>query len=171
MVNDRGQTTQDFAVGVSVLLLSVIGAFVFSQGGTLAVYEGTSPGVEQTQADRIASYIVENYSVDGRSNVLRYTPDSDDGGIEELDDGDSDLSKLKLQAGVNVSSDRRVDPIVGVRIVNNSTLAEGERTPAKANLSLGQSRDSEFTSASRVVTLENDGTQCTPVCWLVVRVW
>ena len=139
------------------------------------MYEGTSSGVEQPQADRIASYIVENYSVEGQSNVLRYSRPGGSG-IEELDDGDSDLSDLKLRAGVNVSSDRRTDPIVGVRIVNNSTLARGERTPAQdggRELSWGQSRNSEFVSVSRVVRLENDQTtpQCTPVCWLVVRVW
>ena len=170
MMGERGQTTQDFAIGVSVLLVTVIGAFVFSQGGALSVYEGTSPGVQQPQADRIASYIVENYSVEGEPNTLRYNR-GDGSGIEDLDTGDPDLSELKDRAGVNVSSDRRANPIVGVRIVNNSTLAEGERTPASDALSSGQSRNSEFVSASRVVKLENDGTECTPVCWLVVRVW
>jgi len=168
-MRERGQTTQDFAIGVSVLLLTVIGAFVFTQGGALSVYQGTSPGVEQPQADRIASYIVENYSVEGQSNVLRYSRPS---GIEELDGGDSELSDLKLRAGVNVSSDRRTDPTVNVSVVNGSTLQAGARTPATDGgdtLAWGQYRRSEPTTSSRVVRLT--GYDCDPVCWVVVRVW
>ncbi|WP_324662766.1 DUF7287 family protein [Haloarcula sediminis] len=169
MTGDRGQTTQDFAIGVSVLLVTVIGAFFFSQGGALAVYEGTSPGVDQPQADRIASYIVENYSTEEQSNVLRY---DEPGGIEELS---GNMKRLKLRAGTNVSSDRRTDPLVNVSIVNATTLERGERTPASKLIdsgSWGEYRRSEPVTASRVVRLTNDpSTECDPTCWLVVRVW
>lgn len=166
MTGDRGQTTQDFAIGVSVLLVTIIGAFVFTQTGALAVYEGTSPGVKQPQADRIASYIVENYSTDERANMLRY---DESGGIEELS---GNMTRLKLRAGTNVSSDRRTDPIVNVSIVNGTTLEKGQRGPATDLIdsgSWGEYRRAEPVRASRVVQLRN--YNCEPVCWVVVRVW
>lgn len=171
-MGERGQTTQDFAVGVSVLLVTIIGAFVFSQGGALGVYEGGSPGVEQPQADRIASYVVENYSAENQPNVLRYD-NPGDGDIDDLPSS-GELSDLKLRAGVNVSSDRRADPIVNVSIVSNETLQNGERTPARDGgvLAWGDSRRAESTTSSRVVQLEGTSDDiCDPVCWLVVRVW
>jgi len=163
-MDERGQTTQDFAIGVSVLLVTIIGAFVFTQGGALSVYEGTSPGVQQPQADRIASYIVQNYSDDDQRNTLDYT--SIDGNLS------GDLSDLKQRAGVNVASDRRTNPIVNVSIVDGETLRDGQLTPTDdpgIRLAWGQYRRSESASASRVVQLEGGG--CDPVCWLVVRVW
>ncbi|WP_262178450.1 DUF7287 family protein [Haloarcula laminariae] len=166
MTGERGQTTQDFAIGVSVLLVTVIGAFVFTQTGALAVYEGTSPGVKQPQADRIASYVVENYSTDEGQNVLRY---DEDGGIEELS---GNMTRLKLRAGTNVSSDRRTDPIVNVSIVNGTTLEEGARDPATDLIdsgSWGEYRRSSPVTTSRVVRIRN--YDCGPVCWVVVRVW
>jgi len=175
-MRERGQTTQDFAIGVSVLLLTVIGAFVFTQGGALSVYQGTSPGVEQPQADRIASYIVENYSVEGERNNLSYEsgPRSLDASLsqDEAAGSTKKLNALVEAAGVDVSSDRRTDPTVNVSIVNGSTLQAGSRTPATDGgdtLAWGQYRRSEPTTASRVVRLT--GYDCDPVCWVVVRVW
>src|SRR6056297_2954004 len=115
MRGNRGQTTQDFAIGVSVLLLTVIGAFVFTQGGALSVYEGTSPGVAQPQADRIATYIVEDYSVEDEPNVLRYGSNSTDLNVSLAQDeaaGDDALDGLINASGTDVDSDRRIDPIV-----------------------------------------------------------
>lgn len=180
MKGSRGQTTQDFAIGVSVLLVTVIGAFVFTQGGALSVYEGTSPGVDQPQADRIASYIVENYSAEGERNTLRYgggtgTIDGNLSNDESAAPGPK-LDNLIEFSGTDVSSDRRIDPIVNVSIVNSSTLERGADVPARDSgrlLAWGEYRRSESVSSSRVVDLTNDGTtpQCTPVCWVVVRVW
>jgi len=175
-MGSRGQTTQDFAIGVSVLLVTIIGAFAFTQGGALAVYQGTSPGVDQPQADRIASYLVEEYSLAESDNTLRYASGS--GSIDSdlsQDPNDGTTNKLKgliQAAGVDVSSDRRADPIVNVSIVNGETLRDGGRTPAtdlNDDGSWGEYRRSESVSSSRVVRLTN--YDCDPVCWLVVRIW
>lgn len=175
MVGTRGQTTQDFAIGVNVLLVTVIGAFVFTQGGALSVYEGTSPGVQQPQADRIATYIVEDYSVEDEPNVLRYGSNSTDLNVSLAQDesaGDDALDALINASGTDVDSDRRIDPIVNVSIVDGPTLDSGQRTPAVdggTRLAWGEHRRSEPVRASRVVRLT--GYDCDPDCWLVVRVW
>jgi len=177
MSGERGQTTQDFAIGVSVLLVTIIGAFVFSQAGGLSVYEDASPGVEQPQADRIASFIVTNYSVENRSNVLRYDNGPDERSIDDLPGGQTKLDGLIEEAGADVDSDRRTDPVVNVSIVDEETLRDGERTPARDNgevLAWGEYRTTEPARSSRVVNLTNDGDadrECDSTCWLVVRVW
>lgn len=161
----RGQTTQDFAIGVNVLLVTVIGAFVFTQGGALTLYEGNSPGVDQPQADRIATYVVENYSVEGQPNNLSY---------DNLKSLSGSIEQLKLRAGANVSSDRRTDPIVNVSIVSNETLQGGGRTPARdggSPIAWGPTRQSDPVMSTRVVQLSGGPDVCDPVCWLVVRVW
>jgi hypothetical protein len=185
MRGDRGQTTQDFAIGTSVLLVTIIGAFLYIQTGGLSVYEQPTAGVDQPQADRITSYLIEEYSAPGEPNTLRY--DDGSGSIDvDLEDDESSgpsstrepekLSTLIDASGTNVASDRRTDPIVNVSIVNGTTLERGERVPARDGsdlLAWGEYRRADPVTSTRVVRLTNDGTtpQCTPTCWMVVRVW
>lgn len=187
MTGVRGQTTQDFAIGTSVLLLAIIGAFVYIQTGGLSVYQQPTAGVDQPQADRIASYVVGEYSVPGEPNTLRYNGTGNSYINDSLDTDESTgpsstrepekLSTLIDASGTNVASDRRTDPIVNVSIVNGTTLQAGQRVPAKdgsATLAWGEYRRSEPVTSTRVVQLTNDDDstpQCTPTCWLVVRVW
>ena len=177
----RGQTTQDFAIGTSVLLVTIIGVFFFLQTGGLSVYEGTAPGVKQPQADRIASYLVENYSTEESRNELRYdSPGGTDvvGGInEELADDEGtgpneNLLNLTETAGADVDTDRRTDPIINVSIVDGGTLREGDRTAATDGgtaLHWGEYRRQDSVTATRVVRLTE--YDCDRTCWLVVRVW
>jgi hypothetical protein len=158
-----------------VLLVTIIGAFVFTQGGALSVNEGTSPGVNQPQADRIASFVVENYSDDDERNVLRYGPNNTDVNTalsqDETTNG-GQLEDLVDAAGTSVDSDRRTNPILNVSLVDGPTLGDGERTPAVdggTTLAWGEYRRSEPVTSTRVVRLA--GYDCDPVCWVVVRVW
>lgn len=168
----RAQTTQDFAIGTSVMLVTIIGVFFFLQTGGLAVYEGTSDGVRQPQADRVASYLVENYSSEAGRNVLRF---NQTGGINWALDNDTDeLAGVVSNAGVDVSTDRRTDPILNVSIVNGSTLQAGQRIAADDNgtrLHWGEYRRADPVTSTRVVRLAGDDYDCDPVCWLVVRAW
>lgn len=171
-MNDRGQTPQDFAVGTSILLVTIIGTFVFIQGGGLSVYEDPVAEIEQPQADRVASYLVENYSVSGDRNTIRY---NESGGINRTLNDTAPLVNLTEHAAVNVSSDRRTDPTLNVSVVNSSTLQSGQLRPHRGavNLSWGTPYDNQTASVStRVVRLNNDNNDvCEPVCWLVVRAW
>lgn len=174
-MDSKAQTPQDFAVGVSVLLVTVIGVLAFVQGSAVGVYE--SPDVQRNQpmADRAGTYLVENYSVDGTRNHLRYNAS---GGIDEsLDSDTAELDGLRGKAGLVVATDRRANPRVNVTVLNASTLERGARLPAVDDngerLAWGPSVDDRTNVAisTRVVKLTNATGQCDPVCWLVVRVW
>ncbi|MFC6975647.1 hypothetical protein ACFQL1_14890 [Halomicroarcula sp. GCM10025709] len=171
-MNERGQTPQDFAVGASILLVTIIGAFAFIQGGALSVYEDPVTEIEQPQADRIASYLVENYSVGDQRNIVLH---NESGGLNRTLSNDTELANLTAHAAVNVSSSRRTDPTLNVSIVNNSTLQSGQLRPARAGsktLAWGEAYDNQTASTStRVIRLRNDRVTCEPVCWLVVRAW
>jgi len=65
----RGQTTQDFAVGISVFLLTI--AFVFAFIPTIFTPFDTDVGGSDTSnADRVASTFIENHSVEGKLGTL-----------------------------------------------------------------------------------------------------
>jgi len=173
-MDSKAQTPQDFAVGVSVLLVTVIGVLAFVQGSAVGVYE--SPDVQRNQpiADRAGTYLVENYSVAGTRNHVRYKTSS---GINASLNEDTELDDLKENAGLIVATERRANPRVNVTVVNASTLEAGRQSPAVDDhgrtLSWGPdaaSRDN-VASTSRVVKLTNASGMCDPVCWLVVRVW
>ena len=174
-MDSRAQTPQDFAVGVSVLLVTIIGVLAFVQGSAVGVYE--SPDVQRNQpiADRAATYLVENYSVNGTRNHIRYNTSS---GIDaSLSGYNAELDTLKDKAGLDVATERRVNPRVNVTVVNASSLKTGTRDPAvddhDQRLAWGPDvadRDNVATT-SRVVKLTNATGQCDPACWLVVRVW
>jgi hypothetical protein len=68
-MSDRAQTTQDYAVGIGVFLLTV--AFVFSYvPSALGVAETADAGAESAVADRLATDLVATHSVDGYSTRL-----------------------------------------------------------------------------------------------------
>lgn len=172
-MDTRAQTPQDFAVGVSVLLVAIIGVLAFVQGSAVAVYE--SPDVQRSQpiADRAATYLVENYTVEGTRNHLVYN--TSEGINASLDADTAELDALKENAGLLVSTERRANPRVNVTIINASTLAESRRAPAEDDgdtLAWGPDAEGRQNAAraTRVVKL-TDTDQCDPVCWLVVRVW
>jgi len=174
-MDTRAQTPQDFAVGVSVLLVTVIGVLAFVQGSAVGVYE--SPDVQRNQpiADRAGTYLVEHYSVAGTRNHIRYN--TSDGINASLNADTDDLDGLREHAGLVVATERRVNPRVNVTVVNASTLADGARVPAVDDhgqrLAWGPSSAgrTNVASTSRVVKLTNATGQCDPVCWLVVKVW
>ena len=166
-MDTRAQTPQDFAVGVSVLIVTIIGVLAFVQGSAVGVYE--SPDVQRNQpmADRAATYLVENYSVEGTQNHIDYK--TSDGIKTNLD-----VDNLKSNAGLTVATERRTNPSVNITVVNASTLANGTRDHAVDGDSLAWGPSAEnrtnVATSSRVVKLTNTD-QCDPACWLVVKVW
>jgi len=154
------------------MLLTIIGTFVFIQRGGLSVYEDPVTAIEQPQADRVASYLVENYSVGDKRNIIRH---NETGGLNRTLSNDTGLENLTAHAGVNVSSDRRTNPTLNISIVNNSTLQSGGFQPARTGgttFAWGAAYENQTASvATRVIRLRNDDVTCEPVCWLVVRAW
>jgi hypothetical protein len=178
-MDTRAQTPQDFAVGVSVLLVTIIGVLAFVQGSAVGVYE--SPDVQRNQpiADRAGTYLVETYSAEGTRNHIRYNTS---GGIDASLDDDiashsGTLAGVKSSAGLDTATARRTNATLNVSVVNASTLETGARTTAVDDhgerLAWGPSAENRTNVAttSRIVKLTNATGQCDPVCWLVVRVW
>jgi hypothetical protein len=68
--NDRAQTVQDFAVGVSVFLLAVAFVFAFVPSLFTPFSPSVDPGADQ-QATRVAAAMVDDLSQPDRPNWLR----------------------------------------------------------------------------------------------------
>jgi hypothetical protein len=172
--DERGQTPQDFAVGVAVLLLTIVATFGFVQNSVVTTYDRPVSGDTQESADRVATYLVENYSVENRDNVLRY--DSSDGIEESLNDDSDSLAELRSAAGLDVATERRINPSINVTVVGSDSLADGTLEPATDDgdtLTWGDAYGNQdgAASATRAVTLEDDTSTCSSNCLLVVRVW
>lgn len=152
---DRGQTAQDFAVGIGLFLLAV--AFVF--GFVPQVVEPFETGVgasEAAQADRAGALIVGNLSVEDRPNELNHTA------TDRYFDG-LDADELRNRTGLPFSA--RVN--VTVRELSDDTLVSGATSTWAAGVSHREGR--EAASATRIV--RTTGDQCDPGCRVVVRVW
>ncbi|WP_246999994.1 DUF7287 family protein [Halosolutus gelatinilyticus] len=158
--SDRGQTTQDFAVGIGIFILTV--AFVFMYVPSLsAPHESSISGAETAQADRIADRIVENASTE-RPNELNattfkgnYTGDS-----EEL------VATLGLRASKDASGD--VDAVFD-RV--NVTVERLDGTPVGSNWNGGHTYGNQSAASSARIVTVDDSIDCEPACRLIVRVW
>ncbi|RZH67572.1 DUF7287 family protein [Natrinema altunense] len=150
---DRGQTTQDFAVGIGVFLLAI--AFVFSFLPSLVTPYESSNGAKTAQADRIADRIVDDLGT-GSGNEIDFTEYA----------GEENLTH---QLGLRASGDQDhvYDSLnVTIKYVNNSTTLKHPDTTAGEPYS-----NQSAASSARIVTLEGDVDECDPACRLVVRVW
>ena len=152
-LRNRGQTTQDFIVGIGVFILAV--AFVFSFLPTmLTPFDSSTSGGETAQADRVADRVVHNFM----------DPDSDNPNQiiwTEIDEDDR-VDELGLRTNADDDPIRRVN--VSLQPLNESTTVEG----------FGPVYDDQSAASSaRIVTVEGIGEpeKCEPACRLVVRIW
>jgi hypothetical protein len=154
----RGQTPQDFAVGISVFLLTVAFAFAFVPSIFTPFSSDTPPGAAQ-QADRVASQMIDEYSTAGRDNWL--DGDFQSEVLSEDSDGLADRFGLPELRDVNVTVFNVTDERNFTRIDATGASSEGFTTA----------------SVSRIVVIEGI-PECNPddpadgkVCRLVVEVW
>ena len=163
----RGQTTQDFAVGIGIFLIAI--ASVFSTVPSLLTpYDSTVGAAERNQADRLADALVENLteSTDGtelesETFVERYVEDETDENLTKT---------LQLRESADGSAFDRVNVTLQDFDGEPITTTDGESLTAGATHRDGQ----PSMSAARIVTLNGDvdvGEDCDPACRLVVRVW
>ena len=146
---DRGQTAQDFAVGISIFLLAIAFVFVFAPS-LLTPYESTVGGDTIAKADRAAATIIHDASVDGGVNEL------DGGSLEWYMEQNTSV----LQSSLALHSVDRIN--VTVQHVNGTVWQQSGQRFGEA-----QPR----ASASRIVTVEGGEFNCDPACRVVVRVW
>lgn len=166
-VQDRGQTTQDFAIGIGVFLLSV--AFVFSYLPSLTTpFDSSVGGAETAQADRIADRIVADLS-DSETQ-----PNTIDG--SELKDGGEyakETHELRTRLGIRANEDVAFDR-VSIRIETlggEIVTSDGDRLEGGDEYS-----DQSAASSARIVSLDDGITLDSeygdkPAYRLVVRVW
>ncbi|WP_323192320.1 hypothetical protein [Halostella sp. PRR32] len=154
--DDRGQTNQDFAVGVSIFLLTTAFVFAFIPS-IFTPFDSEVEDSQVTQADRVASAFLDNYSVADKPGTL------DVDRTEEFFGNGGDGDELRDRYDLPVTSQVNVT----VRTPNGSvTHQSGGVTLARGDDYSGQ----PAASTSRVVTFD-DGSVCDPSCRLVVRVW
>ncbi|QSW98093.1 DUF7287 family protein [Haloterrigena alkaliphila] len=158
-LRDRGQTTQDFAVGIGVFILAI--AFVFSFLPTmLTPFDSSVTGGQTAQADRIADRVVHNLSEStDRPNEID--------GTEFSEDYAADDANLSTLVGL-----RSIDQ-VNIRLEHPNGSAVND----PGNWTAGSEyRNQSAASSARLVTVGDtppgvSEPGCDPACRLVVRVW
>ncbi|WP_226040884.1 hypothetical protein [Natrinema sp. DC36] len=154
--DERGQTTQDFAVGIGVFLLAI--AFVFSfLPSVITPFDSSVGGAETAQADRIADLVVHNVSTETANEIngTKFNTTYANGNLTET-------------LGLRSSNGNRIDR-VNVRI---------EKLKSKTSIgdpgewTAGDTYENQSAASSaRIVTIDGDPSDCNPACRLVVRVW
>ena len=160
---DRGQTPQDFALGIGVFVIAVLFAFTFIP--SVFSFTGADPGpIQATQADRAASELIANLSVGEHQNQLNATATgdwfSDVSTEEELQAAFTLPSSSKVNLTIRALDD---DNVVGIE---NST---GGNTLLAAGTEYKQDRPAA--EVVRIVKILDEDNDCDPACQLVVRVW
>jgi hypothetical protein len=151
----RGQTLQDFTIGITVFLLVVV--FVLGLFPTfLEPFTAGTSGGERAQADMISRDMLANLSVENSTgdNTLNATE------LRTVLAGD----QSELQARYGVPEHRQINITVrtldGANVVNDNGVG---LATAKSH------REETAGTASRIIRLNND--TCQPGCRLVVKVW
>ncbi|ADD06691.1 uncharacterized protein Nmag_3139 [Natrialba magadii ATCC 43099] len=166
---ERGQTTQDFVVGIGIFILAI--AFVFSFLPSLITpFDSPAGGAETAQADRIADQVVANLSDGVQANEII------DDEFEEryVEANETELSK---QIGLRANEDEEiVYDNVNISIERLNPQGEDGRYVNTDELAAGDTYDNQSAaSAARIVTVvDEDGTPpegCESACRLVVRTW
>jgi len=165
---NRAQTTQDFATGISVFLLTVTFTFAFVPT-TVTPFGSPQTDAIPAKSDRVAATVVDTYAVDGSSRTLDFedmtnSPDRLIGSADASTvSGDDlrDLFGLRSTAQVNVTIQTRSGDVLSATYDGGThRLTAGDDYPS----------NQAAASTTRVVRIEGvDG--CRTGCLLVVRVW
>lgn len=149
--DERGQTFQDYTLGVSLFVVSVaiILAFIPS---ILAPFNAPIDDGVSTRADRSAERLTYSLSADGQPNVLNPVE------TKEFFRDRSDERSVRAYLGLDETSNVNVtihDPATdAVESIDAVRLAAGEPYP-----------DRPMAASSRVVTIEDEPYR------LTVRIW
>ena len=168
--DERAQTNQDFAVGISIFLLTT--AFVFAFIPTIfAPFDENAQNSEVAQSNRVASAFVDTHSVNGKPATL------DSSRVEVFFDAGTGGDALRTLYSLPTTSQVNMT----VRTQNGSVIHELDTTgDGNGDLLLARGdtyRDQPSSSTSRIVTFD-EGNVCNPesgndksACRLLVRVW
>lgn len=159
MRGERAQTTQDFAVGISVFLITLSLTFAYVPS-LFTPFDGRAETSSAAQADRAASAVLEEVSATGYTTRLNAT--ATNAFLRNNADGDTLRATLDLPASTRAN--------VSLEQLNGSTIDDAATvypaTVASPTVAAGDSyRDEPAGVMSRVVDI--DGSRYR----LVVRVW
>jgi hypothetical protein len=152
----RGQTPQDYLVGVVVFIATIAVILALLPSFTTPFQSGVG-GDSSAQADRVAQQLVSNLSSIDEPNLL-------DGSelMEVLSTNSTGLeSRFGLSKGTNLNV--TVETLDGSALVTNGSdvaLTSSETYTGAA-----------AASTERIVRLKNGSYECKPACRLVVRIW
>lgn len=158
LADDRGQTAQDFAVGIGLFLLAV--AFVFGfVPYVISPFDAGVGAAEASQADRAATTVVANLSDPERPNEL------DASATESYFDGPGS-NDLRNRTGLPFTAR------INVTVTNVTSDTFASRDGSSDEWAAGGEYFERFggVSSTRIVRTDEPGV-CEPVCRLVVRVW
>lgn len=151
-MTERGQTASDYVIGMSLLLVTILGVFGAVQGGVYEPFEDPVDGDEYTMADELAANLVaEHRTMWGRQTV-------DNGSLAATLTQQPRFASALQRAGI--PTDRRQ---VNVTVVNESGLVYSSSHDDVW-------RDRPSATAVRVIQTPN-ADECADSCQLVVRVW
>ena len=143
MNGHRAQTEFDYLVGMTLLLLTLTGVFLFVPS-IFQSFQDPVDGADRASAKKVADDLLTQHTVPGMSNTVVY----------------ADLN-ASIQNGTET---------VGRQSVNVS-LTNGTGTVTSGGSSFADT-DATAATIVRVVRLADDSDgRCDPACRLVVRVW
>jgi hypothetical protein len=157
-MDERAQTQIDFAIGISVFLLVLIGILLFLPD-VFAAYEDPVGADEQEEADRIAATLVHEHRLAGNERTLWL-------------DGSGNLSSAvrddfqSVRDGAGVPSYRRVN----VTVIDGGSPSEIVDSAGGPVVTDRNYDEQPAATAVRIIRFD-DPTVCTPLCRIVVRVW
>jgi type II secretory pathway pseudopilin PulG len=153
--DDRGQTLQDYALGISVFLIAVVVLLGAILPTVLTPFTDSVGADRRAQAERVAAELVTNASVAGKTNHLNAST------VETLVALGQDSLRSRYQLPNTVAVNVTLRTMDSDRVVRS---ADG------TDLSVGPSPTrQEIATTTRLVTL-TDGS-CPTACRLAVRVW
>jgi hypothetical protein len=151
----RGQTLHDYVAGITIFIVTV--ALVVGLLPNIVAPFQSGENAAESQALRVGDQVVANLSLAGAPNTLEAANISEFMATDER--GLIRRYGLPDHAHINVT----LTTLNGSRIVAN-----GSGVPQTA----GATAVGESAAASaRIVDVSGDGTDCSPACRLLVRVW
>jgi hypothetical protein len=160
--SERGQTSQDYALGISFFLLTltfVIGYFP----SLLAPYDAGAGAAESATGNRVSEAVISELESGRAPNDLNAT--------KAAEYFERNLSRSHFRENLSVRTDAFVN--ISVRTLDRSAVVEvfnASGTPTKL---LGGSpyNNQSAVTVSRIVTMRNAPATCRPACRIIVRVW
>lgn len=154
-MTDRGQTANDYLIGVGILLVSVTTVFTFFPT-VYQPFEDPVSADERTISDRVAEDLIEKHRTTFDERTLDYGALEAQISQDNLTDTDQALSGIPELKTVNINV--RVQKRPGGKVLVEGGAGFDDQDPPQAAVT------------NRVFAAASSG-ECTNSCRLVVRVW